>query len=840
MEKSETISWRVEVTQFLILVLQLGLLFIAFRQFQIESGAFLRIAALAFAGFAVNYFLPLRYRLSFFLGLSLLGIAVVMGLASAAWLIAVGMVLIGLCHCPINVWGRVALLLAAGVILATLRVEWLTAPWSPAIWPILGSMFMFRLMVYLYDLEHDKASFSLARTMSYFFMLPNVCFPMFPVVDYKTFRRNYYDTDRHQIYQTGIRWMTRGVVHLILYRFVYYYLSIAPSEVNSPREFVQLLVTTFLLYLRISGQFHLIVGMLHMFGFRLPETHHLYYLASSFTDIWRRINIYWKDFMMKVFYYPMYFRLRRKGDTAALVWSTLFVFFVTWALHSYQWFWLRGAFLLSGPDVMFWVLFTLLVVLNSLYELKYGRQRSLTGATWSVARVAKQALQTLGTFIGICMLWLMWTSETFLEFAALWEAMGRVGVVEAILVATVVCGGAIGVGMAAAMWKGFAAKDRRQISFSGRALINVGALGLLAGIGIPVVYAQFGPDTATLINSLRSGRLSRVDVAMLERGYYENLTRVDRFNSQLWEVYMNRPASWLDVVGTGLEEFRNDFLQKELVPSFVSFTNHGSVRTNRWGMRDQEYEKLPPEGTYRIALLGASTVMGWGVSDGETFEALLERRLNHEKPNKAVAAYEILNFGAPGYQPLQQLMVMEKSLTFHPNTVIYVAHPREATRAVWYLSEVVSKGIPVPYDYLNEILQRAGVPSNTPEAIATRRLLPYGDEILAKTFHSIVAESRTKNVLPILVFMPTLGETGFEHETPVIMKIAGEAGFMVLDLNDVFKGHEVTGLWLAEWDMHPNAKGHQLVADRMYDLLAHNAEKIFTMSPTVASASEIR
>ena len=26
-------------------------------------------------------------------------------------------------------------------------------------------------------------------------MLPNVCFPLFPVVDYKTFRRNYYDDD---------------------------------------------------------------------------------------------------------------------------------------------------------------------------------------------------------------------------------------------------------------------------------------------------------------------------------------------------------------------------------------------------------------------------------------------------------------------------------------------------------------------------------------------------------------------------------------------------------------------------------------------------------------------
>ncbi len=63
----------------------------------------------------------------------------------------------------------------------------------------------------------------------------------------------------------------------------------------------------------MSGQFHIIVGMLHLFGFNLPETHHSYFLASSFTDFWRRINIYWKDFMMKIFFYPAYFALSKRG-----------------------------------------------------------------------------------------------------------------------------------------------------------------------------------------------------------------------------------------------------------------------------------------------------------------------------------------------------------------------------------------------------------------------------------------------------------------------------------------------------------------------------------------------
>lgn len=42
--------------RFALLGLQLALLFLVIRQFQIESAAFVRLTALAFGGFAVHYF----------------------------------------------------------------------------------------------------------------------------------------------------------------------------------------------------------------------------------------------------------------------------------------------------------------------------------------------------------------------------------------------------------------------------------------------------------------------------------------------------------------------------------------------------------------------------------------------------------------------------------------------------------------------------------------------------------------------------------------------------------------------------------------------------------------
>jgi D-alanyl-lipoteichoic acid acyltransferase DltB (MBOAT superfamily) len=827
-DKGPTLQSERRLGKFVILVAQLGLLTLVIRQFQIESNAFLRIALLTFCGFVIHYFLQQRYRLPFFLLLSLTGIGIVLGVLNAIWLIGIGLILIGICHLPLSFTTRVLLLLFTGVLLAVLRMDWFHAPWPVAIWPILGSMFMFRLIAYLYDLKHEKAPVSIPRALAYFFMLPNVCFPLFPVVDYKTFRRNYYNSDPHQIYQIGIDWMTRGVIHLILYRFVYYYLTMAPSEVAGPSDLMRFMISNFLLYLRVSGQFHLIVGMLHLFGFSLPETHHRYYLASSFTDFWRRINIYWKDFMLKVFYYPLYFKLRTWGITKALVISTLWVFLATWFLHSYQWFWLRGSFLLAWQDVLFWGILALLVIINSLYEAKHGRDRTLGKHSWTLRNFAMVALSTVGTFSVICALWSLWTSESLSAWISLWASVGEgatvnVRLIPTLLVAVVVLGSIVPDKVEKPQ-----RKNPQGVIFRKSTIVTVISLLFLSIVGIPAIYSRLGSTSATVIHSLRSGKLSRLDTAKIERGYYEDLLQVDRFNSQLWEVYMNKPLHWLDVQGAGLERFTDNFLQKELIPSFVAFTSHGPIHINRWGMRDQDYERQPTPNTHRIALLGASTVMGWGVEDNQTFEVLLEDHLNREHAGKYRVKYEILNFGTPGYQPLQQLMVLEeKAFAFGPNTVFYVAAGREASRSALYLAEVVRNKVDIPYDYLRKVVQQAGIDAKTPETFALKRLEPFRNEMLSWLYRRIVQGCKERGSLPVWIFLPQVREGLWQEETAGIFQIAEEAGFIILDLSDVYKNQDITSLRLAEWDDHPNVKGHQLIAARLYEAILEKEALIF-------------
>ena len=828
-DASESLG-HIRIQDFVTVALQLGLVLLLLRQFQIESAAFRLLAMLAFAGFAIHSFLSLPARLPFFAALSLVSIPVALGMVNGAWLIAIGFVLIAVCHLPVSFRVRGIILLGLGALLITQRARLLPAPWSDAIWPILGSIFMFRLIVYFYDLRHDKAPVTLAQSLSYFFMLPNACFVLFPVVDFKTYRRSHYIADAHHTYQKGVDWIVRGVIHLLLYRYIYYHVTLAPSEVTGPAELLQHLVSNFLLYLRVSGLFHLVVGMLYLFGFHLPETHNRYLLASSFTDFWRRINIYWKDFMQKIFYFPAVFALKRLGTNNAIIIATLYVFALTWLLHSYQWFWLRGTWLLAWHDMLFWAVLGILVVANSLYEIKYGRKRSLGKAAWTWQSSTITIAKTYATFWFICILWSFWTSESITAWFALWPALAEPFTIQALLfpllTLIVIALGSIPMGGAA---RAAAPGDAQRLLRRERA-ITVASLIALVLVSIEGVHTRMGNEFGTLVHSLRSAHLSRLDNAKLERGYYEGLLSVDRFNSQLWEVYSKKPANWLDADNAGLKRFVGGFAQNDLIPSFVSTTKYGAVTINRWGLRDKDYAKERPADTLRAAVLGASSVMGWGVGDGATFEALLEDRLNREPLNGAFKHVELLNFGVPGYQPPAQLVAFDKSLGFQPNAVMFVGTGREISRSAAYLAEVLHKRLPIPYPALQAIIDKSGARAGMDEAAALKLLQPHGADILQAVYNQIAQRCIELKIRPVWVFLPQVREGTWQEETPQTVQIATAAGFAIINLADVYRGRDIASLRLAEWDDHPNVLGHQLVADALYRALAANPAILFDVA----------
>ena len=815
---------RPDVGRFTLLLAQLaGITWVVYL-FAIESKAFLNLLTLTTVGFAIHYFLPLRHRLRFFLLLSICGIVLVVGPIHAMWIVGIGLVLIGIAHLPLRMAGRVALLLAVSGGLVFARAGNVDVPWSGAVWPILGSMFMFRMIVYMYDLASGLGAASVPHRLSYFFLLPNVCFPLFPVVDFRTFVRTYYSAPRHEIYQVGLEWMIRGVVQLLLYRFVQVQLAVTPYDVDSLPSLAHYFIWLYLLYLLVSGQFHLIVGMLHLFGFNLPETHRRYYLASSFTDFWRRINIYWKDFMMKVFYYPIYFRLRRLGPTPALVLSIASVFLVTWALHAVQGFWIRGFLHFSWNDSLFWAILGILVVLNSLYEARHGRRRSLSGKAPEVRGVL--VAKTAATFAALCLLWSFWSSESVASWLSLWPAAMEHPLPDR---ATLIVILGIGAGLVAALWLGAMWLSHGPHGPAARGVVVIGWIAMLAILWVPTVEARLGAAGRAMAG-IRVPRLNAFQLEELERGYYEDLMAVDRFNRELGSLYARRPPDWETTLGQLGVHRAGAEPGDDLVPNAAVQFKGTVFRTNRWGMHDQDYSLEPGPGTYRVALIGASHSMGWGVPEHATFEALLEQHLNRDPRSLGAERFEILNFSMMNFTAFEQIRLLDRKVTaFSPDAVWYVGHPYEVKRLVRHIRR--SWLNPTPGEqrfqpWFQDLARRARIDEHTSPYLAERRLASLGDEIVFHLLRTIGQFAEVHGMRAVYVHLPLTPESRNEIDETPYVDLARRAGFATIDLTGVYDGHPADTVWLAEWDAHPNQLGHRLVADRLFELVRRDSRTI--------------
>jgi alginate O-acetyltransferase complex protein AlgI len=401
---------RRDLRKFLPIWGHLALLLMVMKVYHVEGRALFLLTSIALAALPIHYLLAFRWKKPFFLGVSVVGLFAVFGIVPGLVISGLALSFIGVCRLPIAWSARAGLVAIAAIGLGFARVSTgSTSALADITWPILGSMLMFRMILYLYEIKHVTKPEPLVDTLGYFFLLPNYAFKLFPVVDYRTLQRSHFAADIHETQATGLRMIFNGLVQLLAYRVVYQELLIPAEEVHSPATLLAFLACNYLLYLRVSGQFHVACGMLHLFGYQLPTTHHHYLLATGFTDYWRRINIYWKDFMIRVVFNPVAFRLKRKPRWVTLSVATTAVFVATWFLHGYQMFWLNGTWGFSVPDALFWGILGSLVLVNVQLD---ARERPRKPSQANVRSMALRVGKTLATFATIALLWSLWDSPS--------------------------------------------------------------------------------------------------------------------------------------------------------------------------------------------------------------------------------------------------------------------------------------------------------------------------------------------------------------------------------------------------------------------------------------------
>jgi lysophospholipase L1-like esterase len=245
-----------------------------------------------------------------------------------------------------------------------------------------------------------------------------------------------------------------------------------------------------------------------------------------------------------------------------------------------------------------------------------------------------------------------------------------------------------------------------------------------------------------------------------------------------------------------------------------------TLRTNEWGMRGGAVPVAVP-GQRRILVLGASITLGWGVPEEETFTARLESRFRGAGEDVVV-----MNAGTANFNAVRSVELFFDRLEPTQPTDIVVhyflrdAEMLEPEHGNWLLrnSELAVTLWTVTHQYLEpqgeaslvdhyRAVYQQDAPGFIAARAALRRLADFAHAHGIRLYLTMVPDIHNLQNYPF----------GFAHAA--MAQVARDFGYRYLDLLPAFGKLAPERIWAMPGDPHPNALGHEIMAEAIYPLL---------------------
>lgn len=255
---------------------------------------------------------------------------------------------------------------------------------------------------------------------------------------------------------------------------------------------------------------------------------------------------------------------------------------------------------------------------------------------------------------------------------------------------------------------------------------------------------------------------------------------------------------------------------------------------NNLGFREREIDQQKPENVYRIAVIGDSFAYGQGILEEERFSNIIEQTLNASK-----GGYEILNFGKPGAETVDQLSFLEDILELNPDFILLQwftndveghdksARPRpyrlipsdyltgllHRNSALFYLASsrwnLVQSELGLVDSYVLSMDGRFADPKSADSRRANAELMEF------------ISRVKASNIPLGIVMFPKLVNTSgdiaqypFGYLFERVLDTCRKNNVRCLDLRPVFTNiTPVSELWVNKFDHHPSAFANELAAE---------------------------
>jgi lysophospholipase L1-like esterase len=247
-----------------------------------------------------------------------------------------------------------------------------------------------------------------------------------------------------------------------------------------------------------------------------------------------------------------------------------------------------------------------------------------------------------------------------------------------------------------------------------------------------------------------------------------------------------------------------------------------TIRTNAWGLRGADVNATPAPGTRRILMLGSSIALGWGVEEDKVVSSLLNRKFH-----AAGQRVEVLNGGIGNYNTARYVEhFLSRLAPLQPSDLLVLAFVRDGEELSQGGGNVLLRNSQLAvtaWVAINRLFTKSGEASLVDHY---KRIYAPGSPALAAMkgeFAKLAAYAHEHRIRVTMAMVPDIHDLasyplGFVHDA--FAQTAHENGFAYLDLLPVFRGLTSEEIFAMPGDPHPNARGHALMADAIYDLLA--------------------
>jgi hypothetical protein len=769
--------------------------------FEIEKNkGFDRVAVILSGAFCIYIFTPLKFRKLFLVVLALLVEIYLFGINISLGVTLFIIYFVALTYVKHKTLRNVLVLMSTLVFMA-ITSKLIVLPFVRLV-VMFGALFlMLRYIYLLYEINYFKIPPVFIDRLCYLFLIPNACFPLIPALSPVVYLSSFYNQPSEVSFRRGLNWITVGIIHLLIYRVIYLYFSPSPYEIDGFGMWVWFILSSYSLIFRLSGLFYLAMGFLQLFGFNLPNIFNHVYFTTGFADLWRRVNLYWRAMMTRVFYYPLIFKLKKVNQKFVIWFVTLLMFGFTWLLHSWQWYWIKGTYYFYATDMIFWFTLGIIISCNAVRAFnKLNSQKEIPNKR----NYFLEAGKVIFMFFAMSLLWSLWTASSLKEFFYIFK-FAKSGTLNEYLMF-------IGIVVLLVFFAGVIRTlhlKRNWFTF----IFN--ELNPLVGIGLCVIVVTSLEVLKTSHNEVAQNfvnmSINNRDKIILERGYYEQILNNDDKLIELMNVGSKFKKWNLD-----RDAYRktNNELIKEFIPNYKTSFKGDTLYTNSFGLRDKFYNLKKDSGVVRISIVGGSYVMGSGVSNEENFPALIEDTLNALGVNKI----EVLNYGVGGYFLIQNVFVVENKITdYKPDYLFFFIHSSYRTRCIESFANLLQRKAVITSPYLKSITERAGIKDGMCHLEMYNRLKPFVDDIFEWGYKSMYKVCETNNIELVMVYLPANASLKTDNEKESCISEATKIGFHVIDLSDVYFGYKPEEIQLSSWDSHPNEKGHLLISNLLLE-----------------------